>query len=438
MKKGLLVILGTVAQMSLFAQSHDWTGSKTSYYPQQTKYANPPKGYKPFFINHVGRHGSRFMTKAGGDSLLWKFLEAAKGENGLSSLGSQWLQNVNWLIGVQNGHYGDISLQGAEEHKNIAARLRKQYSPVFQKGDIDVWYTHKIRTYQSAQGFLESFQDYPKSDVHYLTQPESNETMLRFYDYSPAYETYIKSTLVKAKIDSIQNQPILSKAENAVALRFISKPVWENWAKQKSKITINGKTFAMTPEVFTQALFDVYGVGLSAKTEMKSNSKIVLQWKSPFTNQEGRILSESNDVEDYLVKGPGLDKNGIQASIALPLLVNFIQTGNSAVNGTLKREAVFRFTHAEAISPFATLLEIKGTDSAVYAIADFSKVWQAGRIIPMAANIQWIFYKKGKDVLVKVLLNEKEAHLTIQTETFPFYKWKDVKAFYNAKIQQLQ
>ncbi|PZP52667.1 MAG: hypothetical protein DI598_00080 [Pseudopedobacter saltans] len=435
MKKGFLILVSLVVCGALFAQ---WTGTKTSYSLQQSKYAPTPKGYKPFFINHVGRHGSRFMTKAGGDSLLLKILLEAKKENSLTDLGKKWLANVEWLTTVQDGHYNDISLQGAEEHKQIAARMRKLYPSLFNRGDIDVWYTHKIRTYQSAQGFLQSLKDYPKSSISYLTQPESDETMLRFYDYSPDYDKFVKSSIVKSKIDSVQNTSSITEVENAVALRFIHKNIWGKWAEQKSKNSINGKSYALTPENFTQALFDVYGVGLSAKIEMKTNKIVSQQWISPFTKEEGKILGKSNDVEDYLVKGPGLDKNGIQAAIAWPLLENFIATSDSAVNGTLHKEAEFRFTHAEAISPFATLLEIKGTDSVVNAISNFDKVWNAANIIPMAANIQWIFYSNGKNVLVKILLNEKESRLPIPTQTFPYYKWDDVKAFYSKKIALLR
>ena len=59
------------------------------------------------------------------------------------------------------------------------------------------------------------------------------------------------------------------------------------------------------------------------------------------------------------------------------------------------------------------------------------------RIFPMAANIQFIFYRKNdkdKDVLVKVLLNEDEATLPIASDMAPLYHWKDVREYYLKKI----
>jgi hypothetical protein len=50
----------------------------------------------------------------------------------------------------------------------------------------------------------------------------------------------------------------------------------------------------------------------------------------------------------------------------------------------------------------------------------------------MASNLQFIFYRsntKDKDVLFKVLLNEEEATLPIQTDCAPYYHWNDFRQF---------
>ena len=60
--------------------------------------------------------------------------------------------------------------------------------------------------------------------------------------------------------------------------------------------------------------------------------------------------------------------------------------------------------------------------------------WADFKISPMAANLQIVFFHKKKgdpkdDILVKVLLNEKEVHLPIETDRFPFYRWEDFRAY---------
>ena len=61
-------------------------------------------------------------------------------------------------------------------------------------------------------------------------------------------------------------------------------------------------------------------------------------------------------------------------------------------------------------------------------------------VIPTGCNIQLIFYrpKKGKqgDILVKALLNENEVTMPVETDMFPYYKWNDVKAYYQEKLKK--
>ena len=55
----------------------------------------------------------------------------------------------------------------------------------------------------------------------------------------------------------------------------------------------------------------------------------------------------------------------------------------------------------------------------------------------MATNIQLVFFKnKEGDIILKVLHNEAEVHIPVQTDIFPFYRWADVRAYYNAIISR--
>jgi hypothetical protein len=60
----------------------------------------------------------------------------------------------------------------------------------------------------------------------------------------------------------------------------------------------------------------------------------------------------------------------------------------------------------------------------------------------MACNIQLVFYrpKKGKeaDILVKALLNEREAYMPAQTDNWPYYKWQDLREYYLNKIKEFE
>ena len=40
------------------------------------------------------------------------------------------------------------------------------------------------------------------------------------------------------------------------------------------------------------------------------------------------------------------------------------------------------------------------------------------------------------DILVKVLLNEREATLPVTTQQWPYYRWKDVRDFYMDRLSR--
>ena len=55
----------------------------------------------------------------------------------------------------------------------------------------------------------------------------------------------------------------------------------------------------------------------------------------------------------------------------------------------------------------------------------------------MGSNIQIIHYRRGpddEDVLVKVLLNERETTLPVSTDCAPYYHWRDVRDYYLTKL----
>lgn len=53
--------------------------------------------------------------------------------------------------------------------------------------------------------------------------------------------------------------------------------------------------------------------------------------------------------------------------------------------------------------------------------------------IPMACNLQLVFFRKGKgdDILVQILLNGREATLPLEMAApGSFYRWNDIKKLY--------
>lgn len=98
---------------------------------------------------------------------------------------------------------------------------------------------------------------------------------------------------------------------------------------------------------------------------------------------------------------------------------------------------VFRFAHAETIIPLSSFLDIKGANVSVDDPKEVSTKGDGSVISPMGANIQWILYSNGKEYLVKMLRNEEEIAFPIETSSYPYYKWDDVKAYYENKLKSV-
>ena len=120
------------------------------------------------------------------------------------------------------------------------------------------------------------------------------------------------------------------------------------------------------------------------------------------------------------------------------LLRNVIETADTIVNKSGYNGATMRFGHEVCVMPLACLMELDSCGRQVSDLEHLDQQWVNYRIFPMASNIQLVFYrpKKGKgDILVKALLNEKETTLPIPTDCAPYYKWKDLRAYYLKKLE---
>ena len=81
-------------------------------------------------------------------------------------------------------------------------------------------------------------------------------------------------------------------------------------------------------------------------------------------------------------------------------------------------------------------MELDNCGKNIDNLDELADQWQNYKIFPMGCNIQMIFYKKAgsKDILIKVLLNEKETTLPVETDMKPYYHWKDLRAYYEKKL----
>ena len=153
MKKIILVLtaLLTLSASVAFAQAwrsetavralqeeHSRAGNNLNSYEFYPIYDTPaPKGYKPVYISHYGRHGSR--SNWGGKAYLGVIavLEAAQQESLLTPDGEMLLQGARDVLAGWDGMDGRLSQRGTREHAAIAERMFKRYPGVFKGRQVE-------------------------------------------------------------------------------------------------------------------------------------------------------------------------------------------------------------------------------------------------------------------------------------------------------------
>lgn len=400
--------------LSVTAAGQHYAGTKTPYPFKQADYTPVPKGYSVAYVNYTGRHGARFMTKAGSDVKLLALLN----KSALTPLGDSIRVMTAQFLEIEKDNYENISLLGDAEQHAIGERLRSSAATAFKGRGITIEVTHKKRTRQSADGFLKAFADY-KGKTEFKLVQDTNENVLRFYDLSPAYDAYKDGKVIAVRIDSLLRDPRSKETASRVCKRIFTGVLSE-----KEQMAV------------TEWLYDLYSIQFSLVMEMQK-ADVHFDFGKAFTTEDLQWLDKVSSAADFLEKGAGLDTLGIQSRIAAPLLLDLVTSTDNLIKGKIKKDAVLRFSHAEAISPLATLMGIPEASVPSASIFDFDKHWHAEDIIPLSANIQWIIYGNGKQYLIKVLLNEREVALPVKTNSYPYYKWEDVKTYYLSKLRKI-
>jgi multiple inositol-polyphosphate phosphatase / 2,3-bisphosphoglycerate 3-phosphatase len=430
--KHLLLFFLFIATFSVAASAQNcgtnYLGTKTLYKAPVTKSTAPPAGYRPVFIDHLGRHGARHLTKDVKTTSAYALLTSADSAGALTSNGKKLLQMVIALQKIEKGSTKSISAEGKDELKGLGERMYLNYPNVFKSGvRLKAAVTKEIRTKQSADAFLAGLNSKLSDTVK--IEFYNDDTSLRFYDLSPTYKAFedaVDDSPIKLALDKSFHR---DEIDEAVTARIFSP---EFLKKLSSDVK----------EGFVDDVFGFATIVYSLKTETQKAGYTDAQvdFKSFFTCDELERLGEMDSADENLKKGPGTDNNGIQVRIAAPLLADFINAADDFVKNGIYN-ARLRFAHAETVAPFAALLQISTADKASKNAAQLSGNWHAAKVIPLSANVMWVFYKKPHTpgYLVKILLNEKEVRIDgLKTNTYPYYNWSLLRTFYTSKLAKLK
>ena len=107
-----------------------------SYEFNDEAWTPPPEGYRPFYVSHYGRHGSRRINAHNGLHSEWvaKMLDDAKKCGNLTPLGGELLADIARLGAETDGLQGELTQRGVDEHRTLARRMAARTPQVFAPG----------------------------------------------------------------------------------------------------------------------------------------------------------------------------------------------------------------------------------------------------------------------------------------------------------------
>lgn len=380
-----------------------------------------PKGYKPFYISHYGRHGSRYVLHD------WKFdkpydVFAAAAEQGkLTAWGEEIFNRFKQARVTSYGRHGELSLKGQEQHRQIAARMYDNYKDIFKKAAfVDAKATIVPRVLISMTAFCdELLRHNNKLDIHYECGKPFQKWLNPYYkDNDPRLAAYID--LYRHNANSEWVQQWREYREKRVDISRILNSLFQpdfvaSLENPHDFIFYLFKTATSLPGTPAEvSLLDVF-----------NREELYEQW---------RLVN----AIFYHEKGPSGIMDSFLDGVSTPLLEKMIEDAEQKV-AEGKEAVTLRFGHDGNIMGLLNTMRIPGWCEKVDNYEDIEKYWNDFNI-PMGCNIQWVFYRnKGGQVLVKMLLNEEEIALPaeIDSSLAPYYRWEDVHKYYRELMPKM-
>ena len=431
------------------AKHPEYTSSNYLAYPEPAniKYTKAPAGYKPFYISHYGRHGSRFHHSADEYKYLFETLSKADSANKLTELGKQALAYAKVLATEAAPRAGDLTQVGAAQHEGIAKRMSKNFPEVFKDWNVGgKKVTPHVKSYASTSGrcivsmaaFIGEFRTLNPKIKPELISGKSYMKFISAFDWG-------KLDYSKVKTYTDESDKLWKNVN--------PKPFLKKLFADSNYVTKN-----IEADKFYNRFFEIatslQGMDKTLLDEIAEKSKIPADsFVNLFTTEEKIARWKAQNAWWYSLEGtsPLIAKpNGLD--FAKPTLQNILDEADAAIAADTARgstkpiAATLRFGHDATLLPLAALMQLPIANAKVSDLSKLHEQWNDFRIIPMAANLQMVFYKApNKPILVKILYNEIEQMPGIELELQnteqkdalkiahgPYYYWNDIREFYRA------
>ena len=375
-----------------------------------------PEGYEPFFINHYGRHGSRWLINEKKYTRPLNLLVKGQSEGKLTQRGEEVLQILREVYEGSKGRLGELSDLGHEQHQAIARRMYQNFPQVFQDGaSVVARSTVVIRCILSMQNEVDVLASL-NPRLHITT--DASQSMMYYMNYSDSVVKPLRATMAPT-LRKIREQWL---KPNGMLKKLFTDQRWvKNNISDDEARTMLLDLFEVTGNMQSHRLFENVNM-----YDLFSDDVIYNTWR--YNNAYWYINSGETPLTQCRV-------DYMEAN----LLRNFIQDADRAITSDNPTPgASLRFGHESVVLPLCCLMGLNGADYQTTDLETLDQHWQTYKIFPMAANIQFVYFRKhgSDDILLLPLLNEREATLPVPTDVAPYYHWSDVRDYFIDKLSR--
>ena len=393
---------GIAALDELKADPRKSYGTDFPYEYTTPRLTKAPSGYKPFYISHYGRHGSRYYWNAMLYQELANLLTKAHERGQLTKEGESFFEKFMAAKDELSTGVSELSDLGWEQHQRIARTMYNNFPEVFKKGG-------NVLAIASLSGrCVLSMSSFCQELVQCNPKIEIREQSSRF------------------TLDGV----VPSDRQNPHKRQFPkAKPRWE---QNKDKFTFDEslrekvvkRTFTSTDSLpgnmhhIGSNLINLYtslpSIGHEGMMEgLVFDSELAAQWEQTNLGSYTWVFEPQYEM--------------------IPILEDIISKAEAVINGQSDHIADLRFGHDTCLGPLTVLMGLNGADKDPedpFEVKNCYQNWQTGK----ASNLQLVFYRdKHGNILVKCLLNGREASLPVPTTQYPYYRWTDFRDFYTAR-----
>ena len=409
---------GTSASDQLKADPRKAYGTDYPYTFTTEKLTKAPKGYKPFYISHYGRHGSRYYWNAYLYRELDSLLTTAHRKQLLTAEGEAFYERFEAAKDELTTGVSELSDLGWEQHQRIARVMYNNFSEVFKKGgNVLAISSLTGRCVLSMSGFCQELvQCNPKIEIREQSSRFTLDGVVPGDRQNP-----VKHDVPKPKPRFEKNRDQFKGVE-------------------KLREMVIARTFKSTDELTERP---ASGRSKEQVLHHIGSNLINLYTSLPNIGHEGMMGNLITD-EEVAREWEGANLGSYSwlfpdQYVMIPILQDIIRKADAVLDGSSDHIADLRFGHDNCLGPLHILMGINGADrdpEDPYEVKNCYQNWETCK----ACNMQLIFYRKGRsndDVLVKCLLNGREASLPVPTESYPYYKWSDFRQFYTARCNSV-